>query len=191
MLVQWNLSAHRFSWIWFGWAVLYKYRWYTVYPVSQIDAAPTLIVLACSAPCKSYDLVSLASQTLSVPPSAFSILKGIGTAGWKGSESDRHCGMERVWLVRLALSRGVFVTLYCPGGDHDKLHHCSSVLIICRDGGLWTGRVGSAECQRPPITMATSVLSHQEMLRQLHLRRHIDDLKMSVEEREQAVRENR
>ena len=93
--------------------------------------------------------------------------------------------------MRLALSRGVFVTLFCPDGDHDKLHHCSSVLITCRDGGLWTGRVGSAECQRLPITMATSVLSQQEMLRQLHLRRHIDDLKTSVEEREQAVQENR
>ena len=53
------------------------------------------------------------------------------------------------------------------------------------------GRVGSAECQRPPITMATSVLSQQEILRQLHLRRHIDDLKRSVEEGEQAVQENR
>ena len=66
-----------------------------------------------------------------------------------------------------------------------------SLLITLRDGGLWAGRVGSAECQRPPITMATSVLSQQEVLRQLHLRRHIDELKRNVEEREQAVHKNR
>ena len=83
------------------------------------------------------------------------------------------------------------VALFSPDDDDGKLHHRSSVLIIHRDGGLWAGRVGSAEFQRPPITMTTSVLSQQEILRQLHLRRHIDDLKRSMEEREQAVQENR
>lgn len=79
---------------------------------------------------------------------------------------------------------GVDVALTIP----DSVDRCSSFL---RDGGLWTGRVGSAECQRPPITMATSVLSQQEVLRQLHLRRHIDELKRNVEEREQVVHKNR
>ena len=63
------------------------------------------------------NLVSLASQTLSVSPITFSILKGIGTAGRKGSESNWRCRMERVWLVRPALSRGVLVTLFCPDGE--------------------------------------------------------------------------
>lgn len=86
---------------------------------------------------------------------------------------------------------GVHVVLFSPDSEDDKLNRCSSLLITLRDGGLWTGRVGSAECQRPPITMATSVLSQQEVLRQLHLRRHIDELKRNVEEREQAVHKNR
>jgi len=41
----------------------------------------------------------------------------------------------------------------------------------------------------PSGTMATSVLSQQEVLRQLHLRRHIDLLKKNVEDKEQAVEE--
>ena len=58
---------------------------------------------------KVMNLISLASQTLSIPLIAFSILKGIGTAGRKRSESNWHCRMERVWFVRLALVVGEYL----------------------------------------------------------------------------------
>ena len=65
------------------------------------------------------------------------------------------------------------------------------LLLLCRDEGSWMGGVGLSEWQGPSVTMAAAVLSQQEVLRQLHLRRHIDLLKKNVEEKEQAVEEAR